>query len=95
MRINFLGKGLSVGCMIAGSNPEGAELYYHDNEGNRMPGHLFSVGSGSTYAYGILDTYYRPDLTLEEAVELGKRAIAEATYHDSGSGGVVRGILVI
>ena len=77
--------------MIAGADENGAQLYYHDNEGNRMPGNLFSVGSGSTYAYGILDTFYKWDLTLEEAVELGKRAISEATYHDSGSGGVVRG----
>lgn len=32
---------------------------------------MFSVGSGMTYAYGVLDTFYRWDLTLEEAVELG------------------------
>ncbi|CAM6002305.1 unnamed protein product [Sphagnum balticum] len=33
---------------------------------------LSHVGSGMTYAYGVLDSFYRYDLSLEEAVELGK-----------------------
>ena len=87
----YRGSGLVIGSMIAGSDHEGTKLYYHDNDGNRVRGDLFSVGSGSTYAYGVLDTYYRWDLTVDQAVELGKRAISEATYHDSGSGGCARG----
>jgi hypothetical protein len=31
------------------------QLYYVDNDGTRLHGELFSVGSGSTYAYGVLD----------------------------------------
>ena len=50
---------------------------------------MFSVGSGSTYAYGVLDSEYREDLTVEEAQELGKRAIYHATHRDAYSGGVV------
>lgn len=50
----------------------------------------FSCGSGSTYAYGVLDTYYKWDMTVEEAVELGIRSIYHATHRDTGSGGVVR-----
>jgi len=42
-----------------------------DNDGTRLKGNLFSVGSGSTYAYGILDTHYKWDLTVYEAIELG------------------------
>lgn len=86
----YRGRGLSMGVMIAGSDHKGPQLYYNDNDGNRMVGDLFAVGSGGTYAYGILDSYYKWDLTDEEAVQLGVRAISEATYHDSGSGGVVR-----
>lgn len=51
---------------------------------------MFSVGSGSPYAYSILDVHYKFDLSVEDAVELGKRAIVHATYRDSASGGVVR-----
>jgi 20S proteasome subunit beta 5 len=39
----------------------------------RVKADLFSVGSGSLFAYGVLDTYYRWDLTLADAIELGKR----------------------
>ena len=79
-----------MGVMIAGADHKGPQLFYVDNDGNRLQGNLFSVGSGSTYAYGILDSYYKWDLTDEQAVQLGVRAISEATFNDSGSGGVVR-----
>ena len=75
--------------MISGFDHKGGHLYYLDNDGNRIEGDKFSIGSGSTFAYGVLDSYWRYDLSLDEAVELGKRAISEATYHDSASGGVV------
>ena len=48
----------------------------------------FSVGSGSTYAYGVLDGGWRYDLTDDEAIELGARAIVGATHRDSYSGGI-------
>lgn len=56
----------------------------------RLKGNVFSVGSGSTYAYGVLDTHYRYDLSLEDAIELGRRAIYHAGHRDAMSGGVVR-----
>lgn len=82
--------GLSMGLMLAGFDETGPNLYYINTEGSRIKGNIFSVGSGMTYAYGVLDTFYRYDMTLDEAVELGKRAIYHATNRDTGSGGVVR-----
>ncbi|RLN51216.1 hypothetical protein BBJ28_00014209, partial [Nothophytophthora sp. Chile5] len=59
--------------------------------GSRIPASKelpkFSVGSGSTYAYGVLDSNWRWDLTDDEAVELGKQAIYHATHRDAYSGG--------
>jgi hypothetical protein len=40
-----------------------------------MSGNLFCVGSGQTFAYGVLDSEYHYDLTTEEALDLGRRAI--------------------
>lgn len=78
--------------MICGwDKVKGPSIYYVDNEGNRLPGNLFSVGSGSTYAYGVLDTFYRYDMSDEEAYDLGRKAIFHATHRDSASGGIVRG----
>lgn len=52
---------------------------------------MFSVGSGSIYAFGVLDSGYHWDLTDEEAQKLGQRAIFHATHRDAYSGGIVRG----
>lgn len=86
---HYKGMGLSMGTMITGWDKTGPNLFYVDSDGSRLKGELFSVGSGSTYAYGVLDNEFRYDLTVEEAVELGKRAIYHATHRDAYSGGVV------
>uniref|UniRef100_A0A2P2KTH2 proteasome endopeptidase complex n=1 Tax=Rhizophora mucronata TaxID=61149 RepID=A0A2P2KTH2_RHIMU len=80
--------GLSVGTMIAGWDETGPGLYYVDSEGGRLKGTRFSVGSGSPYAYGVLDSGYQHDLSIEEAAELARRAIYHATFRDGASGGV-------
>jgi len=87
---NYKGMGLSMGVMVAGYDKRGAGLYYVDSDGERTPGDCFSVGSGSIFAYGVLDAGYRYDLTDEEAYDLGRRAIYHATFRDAASGGVVR-----
>jgi len=86
----YRGYGLSIGTMIAGWDHKGPGLYYLDSEGTRVDGNLFSVGSGSLFAYGILDSNYKYDMKYEEAIELGRRAIYHATHNDAYSGGTVR-----
>jgi hypothetical protein len=44
--------------MVAGWDPSGPGLYYVDSDGQRTKGTVFSVGSGSLYAYGVLDDGY-------------------------------------
>ena len=80
-----------MGTMIAGWDKKGPGLYYVDSDGTRTDGKVFSVGSGSIYAYGVLDDGYRQDLTDKEAYDLGQRAIYHATFRDAASGGVIRG----
>jgi len=91
----YRGRGLSMGIMIGGWDEKlGPSLYYLDDDGTRLKGKLFSVGSGGTYAYGVVDREYRPDLTEDEAVELGKRAIFHATHRDAYSGGVINVFII-
>ncbi|KAJ8615776.1 hypothetical protein MRB53_035148 [Persea americana] len=85
---SYRGMGLSVGTMIAGWDETGPGLYYVDSEGGRLKGTRFSVGSGSPYAYGVLDNGYRYDMSIEEAAELARRSIYHATFRDGASGGV-------
>lgn len=88
----YRGMGLSMGTMICGVDNKGPQIFYVDNDGTRVSADktnpYFCVGSGGTFAYGILDTCYSWDMSDEEAIELGKRAIYHATYRDAYSGGV-------
>jgi 20S proteasome subunit beta 5 len=85
----YKGMGLSMGTMITGWDKTGPQLYYVDSDGTRLKGHLFSVGSGSTFAYGVLDQGYSYDMSVPDAIELGQRAIFHATHRDAASGGVI------
>lgn len=87
---SYRGYGLAMGTMICGWDERiGPSLYYIDDAGTRMKGERFAVGSGATFAYGILDDGYRKDLTIDEAVALGKRAIYHATHRDAYSGAII------
>jgi len=87
---NYKGMGLSMGVMIAGYDKRGPGLYYVDSDGSRTDGKVFSVGSGSIYAYGVLDKGYNYDLEDAAAYDLARRSIFHATVRDGASGGIVR-----
>lgn len=54
--------------MVAGWDEKtGPALYYIDDDGTRLKGDRFSVGSGSTYAYGVLDNEYRRVRAVHES----------------------------
>nr|KAJ3420161.1 Proteasome subunit beta type-8 [Polyrhizophydium stewartii] len=89
MVYGYKGMGLSMGTMVTGWDKKGPGLYYVDSDGQRLTNHLFSVGSGSTYAYGVLDAGYDYDLSVADAIDLARRSIFHATYRDAYSGGSV------
>ncbi|GAA5852375.1 hypothetical protein JCM9279_001180 [Rhodotorula babjevae] len=86
---SYKGMGLSMGTMICGWDKTGPQLFYVDSDGTRLRGDLFSVGSGSTFAYGVLDGGYHYNLTDEDAIELGRRSIYAAGHRDAFSGNTV------
>ncbi|GAA5967023.1 hypothetical protein JCM11641_000417 [Rhodosporidiobolus odoratus] len=86
---SYKGMGLSMGTMICGYDKTGGNIFYVDSDGSRLKGDLFSVGSGSTFAYGVLDQGWKWDLTPEEAIELGKRSIYAAGHRDAFSGNTI------
>lgn len=87
---SYKGMGISMGSMIAGVTPlEGPALYYVDSDGTRLQGDLFCVGSGQSFAYGVLDAEYNYDLSVEDALALGSRSILAATHRDAYSGGYI------
>ncbi|XP_056914083.1 proteasome subunit beta type-11a [Takifugu flavidus] len=68
------------------NNKDGPKLIYVCSDGARLQGDLFSVGSGSPYAYGVLDREQRWNLSKEEAFSLAREAVFRATHRDAYSG---------
>uniref|UniRef100_A0A3Q2PPH3 Proteasome subunit beta n=1 Tax=Fundulus heteroclitus TaxID=8078 RepID=A0A3Q2PPH3_FUNHE len=64
----------------------GPRLVYVCSDGARLQGDVISVGSGSPYAYGVLDGGLSWSLSKEEAVSLAREAVFRATHRDAYSG---------
>ncbi|XP_029988625.1 proteasome subunit beta type-11b [Sphaeramia orbicularis] len=67
----------------------GPRLFYVCSDGTRLQGSLFSVGSGSPYAYSILDQGVEWKLTVDEAISIAREAVYRATHRDAYSGNFV------
>lgn len=75
--------------MVAGWDSTGPNIFYVDSDGSRIQGTKFSVGSGSTFAYGVLDSVDVSSLDFAKAIEVAKMSIFHATHRDAYSGGSV------
>ncbi|KAK1803493.1 hypothetical protein P4O66_020923 [Electrophorus voltai] len=71
---------------LPASKQSGPSLYYVCSDGLRLQGALFSVGSGSPYAYSVLDGRVHWALGVDEAVSLAREAVYRATHRDAYSG---------
>eukprot|EP00290_Baffinella_frigidus_P032008 CAMPEP_0180266248 /NCGR_PEP_ID=MMETSP0988-20121125/899_1 /TAXON_ID=697907 /ORGANISM="non described non described, Strain CCMP2293" /LENGTH=96 /DNA_ID=CAMNT_0022236817 /DNA_START=354 /DNA_END=644 /DNA_ORIENTATION=+ len=80
--------------MIIGWDNNQPSIYYVDSEGNRLKVKMVSVGSGSTFAYGILETNYLWNLSIQKGYELARSAIINAAHKDPFSGGKINIYLV-
>ena len=73
--------------LIAGEDVEGFHVYdlYPDGSLTEIDDFV-SSGSGSVMAYGVLETLYKTDLTVEEGVKLALQSVNAALQRDSASG---------
>ncbi|KAM6963073.1 proteasome subunit beta type-11b [Aplochiton taeniatus] len=89
----FKGTELCVAATLCGWDGgegfSGPSLYYVCSDGTRLQGELFSVGSGSPYAYSVLDLGVRWGLSAEQAVSVAREAVYRATHRDAYSGNCV------
>uniref|UniRef100_A0A3Q1HSL7 Proteasome subunit beta n=1 Tax=Anabas testudineus TaxID=64144 RepID=A0A3Q1HSL7_ANATE len=82
----FKGTNVCVALTLCGWDKEASNLIYVCSDGARLQGDVFSVGSGSPYAYGILDRGLKDSLSKDEAVSLAREAVFRATHRDAYSG---------
>uniref|UniRef100_A0A3Q4HSC0 Proteasome subunit beta n=1 Tax=Neolamprologus brichardi TaxID=32507 RepID=A0A3Q4HSC0_NEOBR len=81
----FKGTEMCVALTLCGWD-NGPKLIYVCSDGARLQGDVFSVGSGSPYAYGVLDRELRWSLSKGEAISLAREAVFRATHRDAYSG---------
>jgi proteasome beta subunit len=76
-----------IQVLLGGVDRSGPKLYSLDPMGGRIDEVKFSsTGSGSPLAYGVLEDRYKPDMTVEQGVELAAKALESAMKRDSASG---------
>ena len=80
-----------VQTLLGGVDDNGPSLFSLDPAGGVIGDDVISTGSGSPFAYGVLEDRYNKDLYVEEGVEVAIRAIQSAMERDAFSG---NGILV-
>ncbi len=79
--------------ILAGYDSRGPQIYSLDPLGGvDEKDKFYATGSGSPFAYGVLETGYKENLTQKDAISLVYRAIKAAIERDIGSGG--KGILL-
>ncbi|MBM1154434.1 archaeal proteasome endopeptidase complex subunit beta [archaeon] len=73
--------------VIGGIDDEGkARVYSLDPLGSVIEDNYTAVGTGTEIAIGVVESYYRPDMSIDEAKELAIRAIKRAVSRDAMSG---------
>ncbi|HDD59951.1 MAG TPA: archaeal proteasome endopeptidase complex subunit beta [Euryarchaeota archaeon] len=75
-----------VQLLIGGVDHEGAHVYSLDPAGGSIPDKYVSTGSGSPYAYGVLEDHYKDNITVDEGINLAIKALNAAMKRDSASG---------
>lgn len=75
-----------VQTILGGVDKDGAKLYSLDPSGSYIKDDCIATGSGSPYAYGVLEDRYTPELTIEEGKKVAIKALTSAMERDVYSG---------
>jgi len=76
-----------VGFMLAGRDDKGYHLYDIGVDGSLgLQDEYYSEGSGSEFAFGVLEAGYNKDMFVDEGVKLALKALNSALQRDVASG---------
>ena len=68
----------AASVIIAGEDQTGIQMYQVDPSGTFFRGSGFAIGQSSDIALDVITKEYTKDMKLEQAVELGRKAIEKA-----------------
>ncbi|MFC1755215.1 proteasome subunit beta [Thermoproteota archaeon] len=72
--------------IVGGVDEDEGSIYNIDLFGSLTKDKFHSSGSGSPVAFGILESEYRDDLTLDDAIIIAAKAINAAIMRNAGTG---------
>lgn len=72
--------------IMAGMDEKGPSLYLLNMDGSLIEENMLATGSGSPMAYGLLESEYKEDMKVEEAIPVVKKALQSAIERDIGTG---------
>lgn len=75
-----------VQLILAGRDETGGHIYSVDAAGGAIPETWTCTGSGSPFAYGVLEDRMSDNIPVKEGVDLAIRALNAAMRRDSASG---------
>ena len=73
--------------LLGAQDNSGTYLYdlFPDGSVTKVPDYV-SSGSGSVFAYGVLETQYKDGMTIQEGIALATKCVNAALQRDSASG---------
>jgi proteasome beta subunit len=72
--------------ILGGIDGKGGHVFSVDPAGGCIEDKFVSVGSGSNFAYGLIEESYTRDISTSDAVDLALRGLTAAMKRDSASG---------
>jgi len=81
-----VGAPLPLQAIIGGYDETGPHVYNLDPYGSMLEEKMVSTGSGSPYAYGVLEAQFKEDSSVENTLSVVVRAIDSAMKRDVASG---------
>ncbi len=72
--------------ILGGVDAKGGHVFSVDPAGGCIEDRFVSVGSGSPFAYGLIEETYSRDMSTSDAVDLSLRGLTAAMKRDSASG---------
>ncbi len=75
-----------VQLLLGGWDREGGHIYSLDAAGGSIPDKYCATGSGSPYAYGVLEDNFQDGMTTSQGIDIAIKALTAAMRRDSASG---------
>jgi len=81
-----VGNPLPMQALVGGFDDSGPHVFNLDPYGSLTEENMVSTGSGSPFAYGVLESQYEEDATVDEMLPIVVKAVDSAMKRDVASG---------